>query len=169
MFGNGLQLIQDSTEGRGSFQKPSRDTKICRLYRLWSYLHLVCPRLQINLYIGICLYVSLPWQYDRTTFTIYLVLGPAPALMWWPALLWIDETDGRCAQSHLQRRLQGDVGHDDQANEEERAGQVLLLKGGMYWDSPSTAMRRDLWKKTRTCQLKTMCSVPWVVQQHCST
>ena len=28
------------------------------------------------------------------------------------------------------------MGHDDQTNEEERAGQVLLLKGGMYWDSP---------------------------------
>ena len=34
---------------------------------------------------------------------------------------------------------------------------------------PSTAMPLYLWKKTRTCQLETMCSVPWVVQRHCST
>ena len=34
---------------------------------------------------------------------------------------------------------------------------------------PSTAMPLDLWKKTRTCHLETLCSVPWVVQRHCST
>ena len=35
---------------------------------------------------------------------------------------------------------------------QEEAGQVLLLKGGVYWDSPSYGSS-CVWKKSKNCQL----------------
>ena len=79
MFGNGLLLDHKALQRDVEVSRSQAETPKYVGYIVYDLGVLDCK--YIYIYIGICLYVSLPWQYDRTTFTIYLVLGPAPALM----------------------------------------------------------------------------------------
>ena len=59
----------------------------------------------------------------------------------------------------------GEVGHQDQQSQ-EGAGQVLLYKGGVYWDLPVRAVPLlSLWKTTQELvSFPHMCVLPYIVR-----
>ena len=83
---------------------------------------------------------------DGTTFAILWFLGPAPAP---------EDDEDLLPQDH------GEVWTQDQQVQEEEAGHVLLPLGGVYWESPSTAV--PTCSEAKKCQLLSIS-----VQLYCS-